>query len=451
MDASQRLTEASAVAERILSAAGWTMAGEASVPLMRMRELSMDQYTRLMNESGATFDDAARALEACNGDLVDTILELTCTRNNCPDVLRVRAQRRERLRRAGSGLVHVIERTRRLHPVPEPEPLPAPEEPAPETGVVEEDTEALVPIALPFHSFTAADGSTWTHTSERGWSREAAEEEPSVEQRAAINAQTDMLEAWVVAQQERDTELLHQRGRLNSDWRNGPVHVRNRIRFLLHETLIAHAEREAILGRQVDLHEPWTNVLRAVRSWDGLRTTGTDVRATIDRFSAGEPVNFFAVPPPRPEEEEQTVGRAFYVDDVFETASESEPESSPMPARLASESSASSSEEDAAPVSSDHLLTSLRPPIATDPEARRVRINARWPHAAVANRLGSSCRAAVMHDAIKQSLRDVQEMLDAELAAAAQGTVFSEGSYLNIMEAIKRAWEANESARVTRV
>lgn len=447
MVASPRHTEANAVAERILSAAGWTMANEAPVPLARMRELTMEEYTRLMNESGATFDDAARALEACSGDLVDTILELTSTRNNCPDVLRVRAQRRERLRRRGSGIVHVIERTRRLYPVPDPELLPAPEAPAPApapaTEVVEEDAEAIEPIAFPFQSFTAADGSTWTHTSERGWSREAAEEEPSVEQREAINAQTDMLEAWVVAQQSRDSELLHQRGRLNSDWRNGPVHVRNRIRFLLHETLIAHAEREAILGRQVSLHEPWTNVLRAVRSWDGLSTQDADLRVAIDRARDGQPTSYRLPPQVDAVAQESTVGRQFYVDEVFETASESDPEGSPPPARLASESSANSSSEDEAGGVRRDPYRRPRGGGYGEGHGPRSSATARFIRGAV----GGHCAAV----AIKEQLRAVQELLDAELAAAAQGTVFSEGSYLSIMASIKKAWEAVDALRGTRV
>lgn len=438
MDASQRHAEANAVAERILSAAGWTMANEEPVPLARMRELSMEQYTTLMNESGATFDDAARALDRHNGDVEYAVTELTSSNRNCPDVLRVRAQRRERLRRTGSGIVHVIERTRRLFPVPEP--LPAPE-PAPTPAPETEELPAAEPDT--FQSFTAADGSMWTHTSERGWSREAAEEEASVEERAAINEQTDMLEAWVIAQQARDSELLHQRGRLNSDWRNGPVHVRNRIRFLLHETLIAHAEREAILGRQVSLHEPWNNVLRAVRSWDGLPTTGTDLRVALDRVRAGEPVTG-EVLPPRPEVtmEQTTVGRAFYVDEVFETASESDLESSPPPARLASESSASSSEDEAGGARRDPYRASRGGGYGGGYGPRLT------PH----DRFAAQSRtAAVWPDAIKKHLRAVQELLDAELAVAAQGTVFSEGSYLSIMESIKKAWEAVDSARVTRV
>ncbi len=368
MDASQRQAEANAVAERILSAAGWTMTDEAPVPLVRMRELSVERYTT-----------------------PETALETA----------------------------------------PEDEPrVRTPTEP---------------PAADPgnFQSFTAADGSMWSHTSERGWSRQAAEEEPSVEERAAINEQTDMLEAWVIAQQARDSELLHQRGRLNSDWRNGPVHVRNRIRFLLHETLIAHAEREAILGRQVSLHEPWTNVLRAVRSWDGLPTTGSDLRVALDRIRSGEPVTG-EVLPPRPEVamEETTVGRAFYVDEVFETASESDLEASPPPARLASESSASSSEDE-----NEH---------ASYPRnyARGARGGGYGPRITPHDRFAVQCRmaaAAAWPDAIKKHLRAVQELVDAELAAAAQGTVFSEGSYLSIMESIKKAWEAVDTARVTRV
>mgnify|MGYP002815704532 CR=1 FL=1 len=435
MDTSQRQAEASAVAERILYAAQQLqarMANEAPVPLARMRELSMEEYTRLMNESGATFDDAARALEACGGDLVDTILELTSTQNNCPDVLRVRAQRRERLRRAGSGMVHVIERTRRLFPVTEPEPEPLPE-PAPMPAP---EAEAELPAAEPdtFQSFTAADGSTWTHTSERGWSRQAAEEEPSVEEREAINEQTDMLEAWVLAQQARDSELLHQRGRLNADWRNGPVHVRNRIRFLMHETLIAHAEREAILGRQVGLHEPWADVYRAVRSWDGLATSDADLRRAIDRVSEEESLSTASTM--------ITVGRQFYVDEVFETASESDPEASPPAARLASESSDSSSEDEAGGVRRDPYRPSRGGGYGG---GYGPRIS---PHVIYA---GQCPGAPAWPDAIKKQLRAVQELLDAELAAAAQGTVFSEGSYLSIMASIKKAWEAVDAARVTRV
>lgn len=433
----QRRVEANAFAEQVLSPAGWTMASttpEAPVPTRQMRELSMQQYATLMNESGATFDDAARALDRNDGNLVDTIVELTDGGWNSAEVLREREQRRERLRRTGSGILHVIERTRRLFPLPAPlleevgvlpaAPAPAPAPlPAPETEVVVEDAETFVPIAFPFQSFTAADGSTWTHTSERGWSREAAEEEPSVEERVAINEHTDTLEAWVVAQQARDNELLHQRERLNSDWRNGPVHVRNRIRFLLHESLVAHAEREAIIGRPVSLHEPWTDVLTAVRSWDGLPTTAYHVRRAIDQQDT------------RP-----LVGRQYYLDEVFETASGTEPESLPPPqARLASESSPSSSEDEVWVDEADTRSRARGGGYGVSATRRTRGFNA------------GQCRATVLHDAIKEHLRAVQEKLDAELAAAAQGTVFSEGSYVSIMESIKKAWEAVDAAHVTRV
>ena len=432
MDEHQRRVEAHTFAERVLTASGWTMASirpEPPVPVPRhMRELSIEQYTTLMNESGATFDDAARALDRNDGDLVDTIAELTDGGRNSADVLREREQRRALLRRSGAHLLHAIERTRRLYPVPEPLPAPSPA-PAP---APEDEPRARTPIEPPaadpgdFQSFTAADGSVWSHTSERGWSRQAAEEEPSVEEREAINEHTDTLEAWVVAQQARDNELFHQRERLNSDWRNGPVHVRNRIRFLLHESLVAHSEREAIIGRRVDLHEPWTDVLTAVRAWDGFPTTPYYVRRAIDRLSSSGDAT-------------TTVGRQFYSDEVLETGSETEPESlHRQPVRFESESSRSSSEDEA----------------QVEADTRSGARGGGYGFFATRRSRGfsaSQCRATALHDAIKEHLRAVQEKLDAELTAAAQGTVFSEGSYLSIMESIKKAWEAVDSARATRV
>ena len=42
----------------------------------------------------------------------------------------------------------------------------------------------------------------------------------------------------------------------------------------------------------------------------------------------------------------------------------------------------------------------------------------------------------------------MQERVDAEMVGAAQGEVFSEGAYLDIMNAIKQIWEAVDMAFV---
>ena len=42
---------------------------------------------------------------------------------------------------------------------------------------------------------------------------------------------------------------------------------------------------------------------------------------------------------------------------------------------------------------------------------------------------------------IQQQLRVLQECLDAEIATAADGTAFSEGAYLSMMNAVKAIWE----------
>jgi hypothetical protein len=49
---------------------------------------------------------------------------------------------------------------------------------------------------------------------------------------------------------------------------------------------------------------------------------------------------------------------------------------------------------------------------------------------------------------IKDQLRLVQERVDAEVSSAAQGAVFSEGAYLEIMNAVKKIWETVDQAFV---
>ena len=45
---------------------------------------------------------------------------------------------------------------------------------------------------------------------------------------------------------------------------------------------------------------------------------------------------------------------------------------------------------------------------------------------------------------IKRNLRTLQEQLDTEMANANNGTVMSEGAYVCMMEAVKKAWESTE-------
>ena len=69
-----------------------------------------------------------------------------------------------------------------------------------------------------------------------------------------------------------------------------------------------------------------------------------------------------------------------------------------------------------------------------------------YAHPRAFTRLGATRRESVTDivSAIKRNLRAVQEQLDAEIANASTGEVMSEGAYVSMMGAIKNAWECSE-------
>jgi hypothetical protein len=142
-------------------------------------------------------------------------------------------------------------------------------------------------------------------------------------------------------------------------------------------------------------------------------------------------------------------GRSFYredEDDPIEDASETESDlGSPIPVRLASASSSGSEDEAHA--------AEFRTPSAARQREIVMASRGGWPHAARVTRMGRAIHPAPLpsppfHERIKQSLRVVQERVDAEMASAALGEVFSEGAYLDIMNSIKGIWEAVDMAFV---
>jgi hypothetical protein len=255
--------------------------------------------------------------------------------------------------------------------------------------------------------------------------------------------------AWSSAQRARDQELQQLRRRLaeTEHWPEGQVFIRNRLRTLLTETLVAHAEREQILGRQVDLEPPWAVVLQTVRRWDGRGTSEADVREVLDDAARlrRQALGAAGVVPAAP----ANGGRLFYredEDDPIEDASETESDlGSPIPVRLASASSSGSEDEAHA--------AAFRTPSAARRREIFMASRSGWPHAARVTRTGRAIHPAPLpsppfHERIKQSLRVVQERVDAEMASAALGEVFSEGAYLDIMNSIKGIWEAVDMAFV---
>ena len=228
------------------------------------------------------------------------------------------------------------------------------------------------------------------------------------EQRAAE------MESWAVNQRARDSELNQQRLRFAHNWRDGPVVVRNHIRTLLTQTLQAHTDHERLLGYRFELNHTWSEVLRAVRSWDAPH----DVQEAMG-------------------EEDTNGGRQFYADDpiesVSEWSSESDSDTDLMPVRLASASSS-----DSESVASGDAGGRVAP--------RATRLG---NGAGTTGQPSGRSRAATFHrEQIKNHLRSVQERVDAEVGRATEGDTFSEGGYLGIMNSIKRIWEAVDHAFV---
>ena len=156
--------------------------------------------------------------------------------------------------------------------------------------------------------FTGPTGTPWRYTRERGWTPASDEERADVAMAAAagrarrfqrsqvsaswgapavaeLRQQFDRsARAWHDAQGARDLELQQLRRRLaeTEGWPEGQVFIRNRLRALLTETLVAHAEREHNLNRQFPLSPPWIVVLQTVRRWDGRGTSEAEMREVLD-------------------------------------------------------------------------------------------------------------------------------------------------------------------------
>lgn len=329
--------------------------------------------------------------------------------------------------------------------------------------------------------FTGSTGTPWRYTRARGWTRVSEEERADVVMAAATERERRFQQslvsaswgappvaelrqqfearvadaeghrgarAWHDAQGARDLELQQLRRRLaeTEGWPEGQVFIRNRLRTLLTETLVAHAEREHNLDRQFPLSPPWIVVLQTVRRWDGRGTSERDVREVLDDAARlrRQALGAAAVVPAAP----ANGGRSFYreiEDDPIEPASETESDASPIPVRLASGSSSDGEDENQA--------ATFRAPDALRRREIVMASRSGYRSGHVATRLGRAIHPAPLpsppfHERIKQSLRVVQERVDAEMVGASQGEVFSEGAYLDIMNAIKQIWEAVDMAFV---
>jgi len=312
------------------------------------------------------------------------------------------------------------------------------------------------PRSEEFPPFRTADGRRWTHTRERGWvrsvsfdaelapaeepsARQAYEDEPSVEARgpmqtlldaganilstseqntalAQLNAALDeearrIAEEARSAQERRDLEMVELRSQYTEQWpvtASGRLRLRNRIRLLLRETVDAHVLRQQREGYDIEFDPVWEAAHRAVCEWDGLPNNAAVTRLSdmISRWN--EPV----------------------VSDQDEGEAEGEDE---MPSALQTYSSSSSSQSE--------------PEDGTDVTAHIRRIaRARRSLVFTTNRPG---RMLSQHQTqVRQQLRVLQECLDTEMATAASGTPFSEGSYLSMMNAVKAIWQTVDSAFV---
>ncbi len=295
-----------------------------------------------------------------------------------------------------------------------------------------------------FPPFRTADGRRWTHTRERGWvrsdhveelaepptHREAHEEEPSVEARRVLTPREEMnrvldeearqiAEEAGIAQGRRNLEMMQLRREYTEEWpatAAGRLRLRNRIRQLLRETVDAHVLRQQREGYDIEFDPVWQAAHRAVCEWDGLPSNFAVTRLSdmIARWNG----------------DQASAGRAFYTDDSNEA---SEQEGGDMPPALQAYSESSSSESE--------------PEAGADVEVRVGRMTrARRSLVFPANRPG---RLLSQHQTqVRQQLRVLQECLDAEMAVASDGTAFSEGSYLSMMNAVKAIWQTIDEAFV---
>jgi len=309
--------------------------------------------------------------------------------------------------------------------------------------------------------FSAVDGRLWTHTRERGWvrslplsenaeldsvaeppEREAYEEEASVETAALLlhpeppgaRAEARHRE-WVeqifhavdeearqraederAAQRRRDREMMQLRREYTEEWpatAASRLRLRNRIRQMLRETLQANVIRGQREGHAIQIDPVWEAAHRAVCEWDGLPSNSAMIRL-------GDVMTLW------PDQHANSIGgRAFYTEDPIEESEQDEDEDELPPALEAhSESSSSQSEDED----------------AADVQVRMGRMGrARRSLVFPANHTGRMLSQQQTH--IQQQLRVLQECLDAEIATAADGTAFSEGAYLSMMNAVKAIWE----------
>lgn len=305
------------------------------------------------------------------------------------------------------------------------------------------------PRSEEFPPFRTADGRRWSHTRGRGWVRSAAfdaqlapaeepsarqahEEEPGVEERRVLTPREEfnrvmdeearqIAEQARIAQERRDLEMVQLRGQYTEQWpvtASGRLRLRNRIRQLLRETVDAHVLRQQREGYDIEFDPVWEAAHRAVCEWDGLPSNPAVIRLS-DMMT-------------RSPEEAGSVRRAFYAEDPTEEPDTDEDEDEMPPALQAhSESSSSQSE----------------PEDGADEEVR-VRRLARARRSLVFPTNHTGLMLSQQQIRIRQQLRVLQECLDAEIATAADGTAFSEGAYLSMINAVKTIWETVDNTFV---
>lgn len=262
---------------------------------------------------------------------------------------------------------------------------------------------------------------------------------------ALDDEQRRLREAAASAQRYRDNEMLELRRDYTRAWpgtERGRTHIRNRIRTLLRETVEAHVLRQQREGYEIEFDPMWQAAHRAVCEWDGnsrnpaLRRLGRllvmreqGARGSLRPADSSGGRQFYTdtedPADPIEQEEEEEEGEEEEVEgeeEVYEEVNE-EADDEPVPTNMASSSSGSEDEGTQGPF--------------VFSRARRLVYHRIDPR--VAN---------VHHEQIKKHLRTIQEHVDEQMAAAAKGEVFSEGAYVGIMNAIKKAWESVDNAFV---
>ena len=366
-----------------------------ALPLVRMTALLADRNEMVSfligMQPGGLRAHAEDCYDETEGDIVDAVVEYhhKTARYRNREPLRERCLHRLRIRTVFALALLYRERYGQLQPEASAAIAQAP----------------LVPRerAVQLPSFTTPDGVRWTYSSEHGWERRMALEPVHVGRAAQA---TEQLASLADARGQTETAARA---------RQTAVGTRN-----------AHSE---VGYRRMTPQQ----AIEARQARGGMRRA-TEIMHTYMRNDALMHSTQLELAEPHDSHDNEAGWRTIDARALISVASERE---------QASETSDVESDDDIPQELAEHSVSSEY----DDDEENNAPTAGAYASPRAFVRFESLSRQERVTDLVKEikrNLRTLQEQLDTEMANANNGTVMSEGAYVCMMEAVKKAWESTE-------